>query len=241
MNYGNKECLYITYIVFDKKLVVETLLTFSTRLNHTIIKPIESYVVVNQKFNDKKNFVIWHDRLCYPRSSIMRNIKEHSQGHELKNQNILLSHEYSCVACSQGKLIVKPSRIKVKFESPRFLERVHGDICGLIHPPCEPFQYFMVLIDASTRWSHVCLLATRNIALSGILAQIIKLRAQFHDYPIKSIILDNVDKFTSKAFTDYCMSVGINIEHPVAHTHKWFSKVPYQASSVNSQTTINEN
>ena len=219
MNYGNKECLYITYTVFGKKLVVETLLTLSTRLNNTIIKPIESYVVMNQKFNDKKNFVIWHDRLGYPRSSIMRNIKEHSQGHELKNQNIILSHEYPCVACSQGRLIVKPSRIKVKFESPNFLERVHGDICGPIHPPCEPFQYFMVLIDASTRLSHVYLLATRNIAFSGILAQIIKLRAQFHDYPIKSIILDNVDKFTSKTFTDYCMSVGINIEHHFAHTH----------------------
>ena len=81
------------------------------------------------------------------------------------------------------------------------------------------FQYFMVLIDASTRWSHVCLLATRNIVLSRLLAQMIKLRAQFPDYPIKSIRLDNAGEFTSQTFTDYCMSVGINIEHPIAHTH----------------------
>ena len=77
----------------------------------------------------------------------------------------------------------------------------------------------MVLIDASTRWSYVCLLATHNIAFSRILAQIIKLRAQFPDYPIKSIILDNAGEFTSQTFIDYCMSVGINIEHPVAHTY----------------------
>ena len=119
MNDGNKECLYITSIVSSKKLVVETLLAFSTGLYHTTINPIESYVVVNQKFNDPKTFVLWHDRLGLPRSSMMRRIIENSQGYELKNQKILLSHEYPCVACSQGK---------VKFESPIFLERVHGDI-----------------------------------------------------------------------------------------------------------------
>ena len=60
---GNKECIYITFIVSGKKLVVETLLAFSTGLYHTTIKPIESYVVVNQKFNDPKTFVFWHDWL----------------------------------------------------------------------------------------------------------------------------------------------------------------------------------
>ena len=77
----------------------------------------------------------------------------------------------------------------------------------------------MVLIDASTRWFHDCFLATRNIAFSRLLTQIIKLREQFYDYPIKSSKLDNVGEFTFQTFTDYCMSVGINIEHPVAHTH----------------------
>ena len=135
MNDGNKECLYITSIVSGKKLVVDTLLAFSIGLYHTTIKLIESYVIVNQKFNDPKTFVLWHDKLGHPRSSIMRRIIENSQGHELKNQKILLSHEYLCVACSQGKLIVRLSHTKVKFESPIFLERVHGDIYGPIHPP----------------------------------------------------------------------------------------------------------
>ena len=77
----------------------------------------------------------------------------------------------------------------------------------------------MVLIDASTRWSHVCLLSTRNVAFAKLLTQMIRLRAQFLDYPIKKIRLDNANEFTSKAFDDYCMSIGINIEHLVAHTH----------------------
>ena len=77
----------------------------------------------------------------------------------------------------------------------------------------------MVLIDASTRWSHVCLLSTRNVAFARLLAQIIKLRAHFSDYPIKSIRLDNAGEFTSQTFNNFCMSIGINVEHYVAHVH----------------------
>ena len=70
INEGNKKCLYITSIVYSKKLLMEKLSTFSSGLYHTNIKLIESYVVVNQKFNSK-TFVLWHDRLGYPRSSMM--------------------------------------------------------------------------------------------------------------------------------------------------------------------------
>jgi transposase InsO family protein len=77
----------------------------------------------------------------------------------------------------------------------------------------------MVLIDASTRWSHACLLSTRNVAFTRLLAQIIRLRAQYPDFPIKKIRLDNAVEYTSQAFNDYCMSIGIDVEYPVAHTH----------------------
>ena len=71
MNEGNTKRLYITSIVYGKKLIMEKLSTFSSRLYHTNIKSIESYVVVDKKFNDPKTFVIWHDRLGHPRSSMM--------------------------------------------------------------------------------------------------------------------------------------------------------------------------
>ena len=77
----------------------------------------------------------------------------------------------------------------------------------------------MVLVDASTRWSHVALLSTRNAAFAKLLAEIIKLRAHHPDYPIKSIRLDNAGEFTSKTFDDYCMSIGIKVEHLVPHVH----------------------
>ena len=77
----------------------------------------------------------------------------------------------------------------------------------------------MVLIYASTRWSHLCLLSTRNVAFASFLIQVIRLRAQFPDYPIRKICLDHIGEFTSQAFDNYCMSIGIDVEHPVAHTH----------------------
>ena len=46
-----------------------------------------------------------------------------------------------------------------------------------------------------------------------------KLRAQFPDYPIKTIRLDNAGEFTSQTLNDYCMLIMINIEHPIAHVH----------------------
>jgi hypothetical protein len=65
----------------------------------------------------------------------------------------------------------------------------------------------MVLIDASTQWSHVCLLATRNHAFIKIIAQVIKLKAQYPEHQIQSIRMDNAAEFSSRAFNDYCMAL----------------------------------
>ena len=128
MNEVSKECHYITSIVYGKKLIVEKLSAFSSKLYHIAINSIESYVVMNNKFNDPKTFILWHDRLGHPRSSMMRRIIEHSHGHPLNNQNMLLANKYPCVACSQGKFIVRPSFSKVIYELSVFLERIHRDI-----------------------------------------------------------------------------------------------------------------
>ena len=129
------------------------------------------------------------------------------------------AHRSFCKACSLAKFQGSPSFAKASTENIPFLQRIQGDICGPIQPECGPFRYFMVLVDASTRWSHVALLSTRNAAFAKLLAEIIKLRAHHPDYPIKSIRLDNAGEFTSKTFDDYCMSIGIEVEHPVPHVH----------------------
>ena len=219
MNHDANEYLLITSIIFGQKCILEQLSSLSCRLYQTTIRSIESYVVMTQKFNDSNVFLLWHDRLGHPGISMMRRIVQNSTKHPLTSRQILVTDGYTCADCSKGQLIIRPSFTKVTFESPAFLKHIQGDICGPIHPPSGPFRYFMVLIDASTRWYHVCLLSSRNVAFDKLLAQIVRLIAQFPDHPIKTIRLDNVGEFSSQTFLDYCMSIGIDVQHPVAHVH----------------------
>ena len=77
----------------------------------------------------------------------------------------------------------------------------------------------MVLIDACTRWSHVCLLSTRNHAFAKNIAQVIRLRSHYPEHQIQSIRMDNAAEFSSKAFNDYCMALGIQVQHSVPYVH----------------------
>ena len=52
-----------------------------------------------------------------------------------------------------------------------------------------------------------------------LIAQIIKLKASFPDNHIQSIQIDNASEFQSKAFDDYCLAIGIKVEHSVPHVH----------------------
>jgi len=77
----------------------------------------------------------------------------------------------------------------------------------------------MVLINASTRWSHVSLLSTRNHAFTKIMAQLIKLKAHYPEHQIQSIQMDNAVEFSSRVFNDYCMALGIQVQHSVPYVH----------------------
>ena len=159
-NEGSEEYLYITSMISEQKLVLEKVSIFSFGLYYATMRTIEAIVAVHQKCSNPNIFTVWHDHLGHPGSVMMGRIIKNSYGHPLKNQKILLPSDYPCSAYSQGKLIIIPSPLKIAIESPSFLERIQGDICGPIHPPSGPFKCFMVLIDASTRWSHVCLIST---------------------------------------------------------------------------------
>jgi len=60
-----------------------------------------------------------------------------------------------------------------------------------------------MVFNASTRWSHIHLLSTTNQTFPKLLAH---LRA-------------NVGEFTSHAFHEYCISIRIEVEHPITHVH----------------------
>lgn len=74
---------------------------------------------------------------------------------------------------------------------------------------------------------HMCLLSTRNLAFATSLTQIVRLLAEFPNYAIGTICLDNAGEFTSKNYSDseftsqtfdeYCMSVGITVKHSFSY------------------------
>jgi transposase InsO family protein len=146
-----------------------------------------------------------------------RRIINNSASHDVRS--FPNPEDFLCTACAKGKLITRPSLLKIRDESRVFLQRIKGDICGPIQPMSGPFRYFIVLIDAFTRWSYVDLLSTRNHAFSKLIAQIIRLKASFPDNRIQSIRMDNAGEFRSKAFDDYCLAMGIKVEHSVPHVH----------------------
>jgi hypothetical protein len=87
--------------------------------------------------------------------------------------------------------------LKIHTEPLRFLKRIQGDICCPIQSLCGPFRYFMVLIDTSTRWSHVCLLSTRDHAFAKFMTQVIRLKMNYLEYRITNIYMDNSTEFSS--------------------------------------------
>ena len=219
MSNETTEFLLITATHDGKKCFLEKLRSLECGLYLTTINTIESYAILNSKFSNSTPIVLWHERLGHPGTSMLRRILHQSNGHFLTTGHISSHTDYNCLACTQGKFIIRPSSLKVDSDTPQFVERIQGDICGPIDPTSGPFRYFVVLVDASSRWSHVCLLCTRNLAYDHLLAQIIKLRTHFPDHPIKTIRLDNAAEFSSTTFHDYCMSLGIEVQYPVAHTH----------------------
>jgi len=67
-NECSDEYLYITQIISVQKLILEKVSTFFSGLYYTIIRTIESEVVMHQKCSDPNIFMLWHDRLGHPKT-----------------------------------------------------------------------------------------------------------------------------------------------------------------------------
>ena len=51
------------------------------------------------------------------------------------------------------------------------------------------------------------------------MAQVIMLKANDPEHQIQSIRMDNATEFTSRAFNDDCMAIGIQVQHFVPYVH----------------------
>ena len=93
---------------------------------------------------------------------MMRRIITKSNGHPLLSRHIVVSNDTPCKACSQGKLVIRPSQLKVDADPHHFCKEFKGIFVGLFNHLVDHFGIFMVLLMQSTRWSHVCLLSTQE-------------------------------------------------------------------------------
>ena len=55
--------------------------------------------------------------------------------------------------------------------------------------------------------------------LLRLLHKLSNLKAQYPEHQIRSIRIDNAAKFSSRAFNDYCMALGIQVQHSVPYVH----------------------
>jgi hypothetical protein len=155
--------------------VLERIHSTPSRLYYTCIKLVP-YVTYKVIFHNVDTFTTWHSHLGHPRIGMMRKIIGNCTGHDLKDVKFLKSNNFVCTSCVMGKLILRASPLKIHAEPLRFLERIQGDIFDPIQPLCGPFRYFMVLLDATIRLSHVCLLSTRNHTFAKFMTQVIRLK-----------------------------------------------------------------
>jgi hypothetical protein len=213
---NNKEFLLITKTNGDGYHILERIASLPSGLYYTYRKHVP-HVAYKMIFQNVDAFQIWHDRLGHPGVGMIRKIIGNCTSHNLNK--FLKTSDFICIACAIGKLILRPSSLKIHNEPLKLLERIQCDICGPIQPISGPFRYFMVLIDGTIRWSHVCLLSTWNHAFAKIMAQVIRLKASFPENRIQSIRLDNAAEFSSRAFNDYCMAQAIQMQHSVPYVH----------------------
>jgi hypothetical protein len=82
---------------------------------------------------------------------MMRKIIGNSIGHKLNTSKFPKPSDFVCTTCVTGKLILRPSYLKIKAEPLQFLERIQRDICGpIIHQPDHlgtSWYLFMHLLD----------------------------------------------------------------------------------------------
>jgi peptide/histidine transporter 3/4 len=125
---------YLLITIFDgyQKRVVEILPSSPSGLYYTYIKPTEGYVVMKTIFRNTKSFRIWHDRLGHPGLSMMRKIVNNSAGHDVRS--FPNPEDFICTTYAKGKLITRPSLLKIRYESPVFLQGYEATFVDLFSP-----------------------------------------------------------------------------------------------------------
>jgi hypothetical protein len=200
---NGEECLHL----LSQSGVIETFNQFKNGLYATKIdkakvttdSSISSYFT-QHKLDDRARLKLWLSRLGHPGKQMLSRLIQVVQGIKLSPKDIQEHDTTFCTACAQGELCKKSKLATGTLTSSDFLSTLFVDICGPITPPSGPFYYFMIIRDGPGKGSEVALLTSRNMSFPRLLIVIIRLQAQFPDYPIKTILFDNAAEFLSKLF-----------------------------------------
>jgi len=109
----NKEkFLLFTKDIGQGKETLEKVPFFPSGLYYTYIKPVP-YVAYKVIFQNVDTFQTWYDRLGHPRIRMMRKIISNSIGHGVSDKKFPQSSDFMCTSCASGKLILRPSHLKI--------------------------------------------------------------------------------------------------------------------------------
>nr|AAT85780.1 zinc knuckle domain containing protein [Oryza sativa Japonica Group] len=193
------EYLLIRKIDGYQKQVVERLPSLPSGLYYTYIKPTEEYVAMKTIFRNPESFRVWYDRLGHPGLGMMRRIISNSAGHNVETNDFPNPEDFICPACAKGKLIIRPSLLKIRDESPVFLVRIQGDICGPIQPLSGPVRTIFPALGGE-RHPEEC----RDIIWNATGMQSLDPRTSEAELEVQRIInLQNIVNKLPDAFTDY--------------------------------------
>lgn len=221
MNRDGHEVIQLT----RNGVICEEFPRLKTNLYGTIIQSCEEAVPVMiseiERTNSLQNgnsFALWHWRLGHPGSTMHRRMIDSVRGMKISKEHFNSDSKMLCVPCATSKLSISSPKSK-EYDQKQFLETIFADVCGPIYPPSGSFYYFLGIKDGSSRYSYVSLISSKNMVYSKLLIQIIRLRAQYPEHPIKTIRVDNAKEFLSRAFTSFCEMTGIDLQTSVPYAH----------------------
>jgi hypothetical protein len=120
---NNEEFLHIIKKNGDDNDILERIPSLPSGLYYIYIKPIlhVAYKIILQNIDV---FTAWHERLGHPGVGMMRKIIDNNSGHNLNLAKFSKSSDFMCTTYATGKLILRPSPIRIKVERLKFLERI---------------------------------------------------------------------------------------------------------------------
>ena len=118
---NKEEFLLFTKDIGQGKETLEKVPSFLFGLYYTYIKSVP-YVAYKMIFQNVDTFQTWHDYLGHPEIGMMTTIISNSTGHVVSDKKFPQSSDFICTSCASGKLILRPSHLKIQVEPLKFLE-----------------------------------------------------------------------------------------------------------------------